>query len=178
MLAVPLVTQEPGEYNFTVNFKSAEEGESLEGSIDFTAVITATYEIKLTTKTGRLSTELTAGKDNEYKLIVTNNSSISVENITLSSTEPEGWQVNFDSKTIESIEAGATAEINAVINPPEKTIAGDYMLTFKASSENSESSIEVRATVETPTIWGIVGIGIIVVVIIGVAIIFTRLGRR
>ena len=178
MLAVPLTSQEPGEYNFTVNFKSAEEGDSLEGSIDFTAVITATYEIKLTTKTGRLSTELTAGKDNEYKLIVTNNSSISVENITLSSTEPEGWQVNFDNKTIESIEAGATAEITTVINPPEKTIAGDYMLTFKASSENSNSSIDVRATVETPTIWGIVGIGIIVIVIVGVAIIFTRLGRR
>jgi len=178
LVAVSLVKQEPGEYNFTVTFKSAEEGESLEGSMDFTAVITATYEIKLTTKTGRLSTELTAGKDNHYKLIVTNNSSISVENITLSSTEPEGWQVNFDKKTIESIEAGAEFEIDAVINPPEKTIAGDYMLTFNASSENSNSSIDVRATVETPTIWGIVGIGIIVVVIIGVAIIFTRLGRR
>lgn len=178
MLAMPLTSQEPGEYNFTVNFKSAEEGESLEGSIDFTAVITATYEIKLTTKTGRLSTELTAGKDNEYKLVVTNNSSISVENIAISSTEPEGWQVNFDEKTIESIEAGATAEITATINPPEKTIAGDYMLSFKAASENSNSSIEIRATVETPTIWGIVGIGIIVIVIVGVAIIFTKLGRR
>jgi uncharacterized membrane protein len=69
-------------------------------------------------------------------------------------------------------------EIDAVINPPEKTIAGDYMLTFNASSENSNSSIDLRATVETPTIWGIVGIGIIVVVIIGVAVIFARLGRR
>jgi len=178
MLAAPLITQEPGEYKFTVTFKSAVEGDTLEGSIEFTAVAPPTYEINLTTKTGRLSTELTAGKDNEYKLIVTNNSSTSVENITLSSTEPEGWQVNFDSKTIESIEAGATAEINAVINPPEKTIAGDYMLTFKASSENSTDSIDLRATVETPTIWGIVGIGIIVIVIVGVAIIFTKLGRR
>jgi uncharacterized membrane protein len=178
LVAMPLVKQQPGEYNFTVTFKSAVEGESLEGSMDFTAVITATYEIKLTTKTGNLNTKITSGKDNHFKLIVTNNSSTSVENIALSSTEPEGWQVNFDKKTIESIEAGANTEIDAVINPPEKTIAGDYMLTFKASSENSTDSIDVRTTVETPTIWGIVGIGIIVVVIIGVAIIFTRLGRR
>ncbi|MFZ3386342.1 MAG: NEW3 domain-containing protein [Candidatus Hydromicrobium sp.] len=178
LIAIPLVQQEPGEYELKATFKSAVEGDTLEGSIDFTAVITATYEISLTTKTGILSTELTSGKDNHYKLIVTNNSSTSVENITLSSTEPEGWQVNFDKKTIESIEAGANMEIDAVINPPEKTIAGDYMLTFSASSENSNSSIDLRATVETPTIWGIVGIGIIVVVIIGVAVIFARLGRR
>jgi uncharacterized membrane protein len=178
LMAIPVVQQEPGEYDLKVTFKSAVEGDTLEGSIEFTAVITATYEISLTTKTGRLSTELTSGKDNHYKLIVTNNSSTSVENITLSSTEPEGWQVNFDKKTIESIEAGANVEIDAVINPPEKTIAGDYMLTFNASSENSNSSIDLRATVETPTIWGIVGIGIIVVVIIGVAVIFARLGRR
>ncbi len=178
LIAVPLVKQEPGEYNFKATFKSAAEGDRLEGSIEFTAVITASYDITLTTKTGRLSTELTAGKDNHYKLILTNNSSTSVENITLSSTEPEGWQVIFDKKEIDAIGAGEELEIDVIINPPEKTIAGDYMLTFKASSENCSDEIEVRATVETPTIWGIVGIGIIVIVIVGVAIIFTRLGRR
>lgn len=178
LVAAPRVKQEPGEYNFTVTFKSAVEGDTLEASIDFTAVITANYEIKLTTKTGRLSTDITAGKDNHYKLLLTNNSSTSVENIKLSSTEPEGWQVDFDKKEIESIESGEELEIDVTINPPEKVIAGDYMLTFKASSENSEDEIELRVTVETPTIWGIVGIGIIVIVIVGVAIIFTRLGRR
>ena len=178
LLAVPRVKQEPGEYTIKATFKSAVEGDPLEGTIELTAVITATYEIKLSTKTGSLSTELTAGKDNHYKLIVTNNSSTSVENITLSSTEPEGWRVSFDKKEIESIGSGKNTEIDVVINPPEKTIAGDYMLSFKASSENSNSSIDLRVTVETPTIWGIVGIGIIVIVIVGIAIIFTRLGRR
>jgi len=178
LIAIPLVQQEPGEYELKATFKSAVEGDTLEGSIEFTAVITATYEISLTTKTGRLSTELTSGKDNHYKLILENKSSKSVENISLSSTEPEGWQVSFDKEKIESIEAGEKIEIDVTINPPEKTIAGDYMMTFNASSENSNDSIELRVTVETPTIWGIVGIGIIVVVIIGVAVIFARLGRR
>jgi len=178
LVAPPLVEQAPGEYEFTVTIKSAVEGDPLEESITFTAVITGTYEIVLTTKSGRLSTELTAGKDNPYTLVLTNNSSVSVENITLTSNEPEGWQVDFDSNEIESMEAGEEKEIELTINPPEKTIAGDYSLTFSAASENSNSSIELRTTVETPTIWGIVGIGIIVVVIIGIAIIFTRLGRR
>jgi uncharacterized membrane protein len=178
ILAIQLVDQVPGEYKFKANFKSAVEGDSLEGSIEFTAVVIALPDISLTTKTGRLSTELTAGKDNHYKLLLKNNSSVSAENITLSSTEPEGWQVSFDKKEIDVIEPGEELEIDVTINPPEKTIAGDYMLTFKASSENCNSKIELRATVETPTIWGIVGIGIIVIVIVGVAIIFTRLGRR
>jgi len=178
LMAIPRVQQKPGEYDFKVTFKSAVEGDTLEGSIEFTAVAPPTYEISLTTKTGMLSTKLTSGKDNHYKLIVTNNSSTSVENISLSSTEPEGWQVSFDKKTIESMEAGEILEIDVNINPPKKTIAGDYMLTFKASSKNSNSSINLRTTVETPTIWGMVGIGIIVVVIIGVAVIFAKLGRR
>jgi uncharacterized membrane protein len=178
LLAVENIPQEPGEYEFTVTFKSAVEGDTLEKSMVLTAVITATYEISLTTKTGVLSTDITAGKDNHYKLVLTNNSSTSVENISLTSTEPEGWQVDFDSKDIETIEAGEEKEIDVTINPPEKTIAGDYELTFKASSENSEDEVKLRVTVETSTIWGIVGIGIIVIVIIGVAIIFTRLGRR
>jgi len=178
LIAAETISQEPGEYDFKVTFKSAVEGDSLEESIVLTAVITATYDINLTTKTGILSTDITAGKDNHYKLILTNNSSTSVENISLTSTEPEGWQVDFDSKEIETIEAGEEKEIDVTINPPEKTIAGDYMMTFKASSENSEDEVELRVTVETSTIWGIVGIGIIVIVIVGVAIIFTRLGRR
>lgn len=178
LIAAETISKEPGEYDFKVTFKSAVEGDSLEESIVLTAVITATYDINLTTKTGILSTDITAGKDNHYKLKLINNSSTSVENISLTSNEPEGWQVDFDSKEIETIEAGEEKEIDVIINPPEKTIAGDYMMTFKASSENSEDEVELRVTVETSTIWGIVGIGIIVIVIVGVAIIFTRLGRR
>lgn len=178
LAAVPFKSHEPGEYTFTATFKSAVEGDTLEESIEFTAVVTATYGIELTTKSGMLSTDMESGKDNHYKLKVTNNSSTSLENIKLTSTEPEGWNVDFDMEEIESMEAEEEVEIDVTVNPPEKTIAGDYMLTFKASGEKASDDIELRVTVETPTIWGIVGIGIIVIVIIAVAIIFTRLGRR
>jgi uncharacterized membrane protein len=176
--AAPLVSQEPGEYTITMTFKSAIEGDPLEASIDVTAVLTATYELEFTTKTGLLSTDVTSGKDNHVKLVVNNNSSTSLENIKITSTEPEGWRVNFDTDKIESIEAGDSKEIDMTINPAEKAIAGDYMLTLKATSDKDSADMDLRVTVETPTIWGIVGIGIIVVVIIAVAIIFTRLGRR
>ncbi len=175
---VPVTSQEPGEYTITMTFKSAIEGDPLEASIDVTAVLTATYELEFTTKSGLLSEDMTSGKDNHFKLLVNNNSSTSLENIKITSTEPEGWRVSFDTDKIESIEAGDSKEIDMTVNPAEKAIAGDYMLTLSASSDKASDEMDLRVTVETPTIWGIVGIGIIVVVIIAVAIIFTRLGRR
>lgn len=175
-VAIPLVKMEPGEYDISV--KASNEDLGIEATAEFKAIITATYELDLTSKSGRLNTKVTSGKDNHYIIKLENKGSASIENISLSSDEPEGWLVEFDPKEIETLESGKTEEIDVTINPPEKTIAGDYMLTFSASSENSEDSIDVRVTVLTPTIWGWVGIGVIVIVIIGVAIIFARLGRR
>ena len=178
VISKPLVKQDPGEYDIKVIIKSSVEGEELEATAEVKAIITATYELSLTTKTGRLNTEVTLGKDNHYILKLKNFGSSSIENITLKSDEPEGWLIDFDKDKIETLESEETKEIDVTINPPEKTIAGDYMLNFSASSENSNSDIDIRVTVLTPTIWGWVGIGIIVIVIVGVAIIFARLGRR
>jgi len=52
------------------------------------------------------------------------------------------------------------------------------MLNFSVKSEDTTDNIDVRVTVETPSIWGWIGIAIIVIVVIGVAVIFARLGRR
>jgi len=178
VVAIPLVQVEPGEYDIKVTIKSNIEDDPLEGSAEFKAIVTSTYEMDLKTKTGRLSTDVTSGKDNHYKLIIKNNGSANIENITLTSSEPEGWKISFDTDEIEVLEAGQELEIDANIGPADKAIAGDYMVSFRASSDNAEDDIELRITVETPTIWGILGIAIIVIVIIGVAIIFARLGRR
>ena len=178
VVAAPLIKLEPGEYPISVTFKSVIEDDPLEGTTEFTAIITSTYEMNLKTKTGRLSTEVTSGQDNHYKLIITNDGSANIEDIKITSNEPEGWKIIFDTEEIEVLEAGEEIEINANIKPAEKTLAGDYMVEFKINSENAEDDVELRITVETPTIWGIIGIALIVIVIVGIAIIFTRLGRR
>ncbi len=178
VVAVPLVKLEPGEYPISVTLKSSIEDDPLEGTAEFTAIITSTYGMDLKTKTGRLSTDVTSGQDNHYKLIITNNGSANIEDIKITSNEPSGWKIVFDTEEIEVLEAGEEIEIDANIKPADKTIAGDYMVKFKINSENAEDDVELRITVETPTIWGIVGIALIVIVIVGIAIIFTRLGRR
>ncbi|MFO7929193.1 MAG: NEW3 domain-containing protein [Candidatus Humimicrobiaceae bacterium] len=174
--AMPLVKKQPGEYPIKVIASHEESG--LEETAEVNAIVTATYELDFTTKTGRLNTEVTSGKDNKYTLVLNNNGSDSIENLSLSVQEPEGWMVGFENDEIETLEAGEEKEVVVTIKPPEKTIAGDYMLSFSASSDNANDSLELRVTVLTPTIWGWVGIGIIVVVIVGVAVIFARLGRR
>jgi len=61
---------------------------------------------------------------------------------------------------------------------PNLIISGDYNIRFNASSEDGNDSLQVRTMVKTPLIWQIVGIGIIALVIAGIAVIFERLSRR
>ena len=64
------------------------------------------------------------------------------------------------------------------MEPPEKAIAGDYSITLNSDSPKANDDVELRVTVVTPTIWGWVGIGIVLAVIVGLALLFRQLGRR
>ena len=101
-----------------------------------------------------------------------------IENITFSSDNPGGWTVTFNPEKIDSLAVGTTRDIDVVIKAPRKTIAGDYMITLRTSSEVASDLMDIRITVLSPTVWGWVGAGIVVAVIAGLAVIFLRLGRR
>ena len=174
--AAPLIKQDPGEYDITITVKN--EDLKLEAQTTFKAIITSTYDFTLTSKTGMLNTKATSGKNNPFIIVLKSTGSADIENISLKADTPEKWIIKFEPEKIETFKSEETKEIKVTITPPDKTIAGDYMLTFSAKSENSSKNIDVRVTVETPSIWGWVGIGIIVIVVIGVAIIFAKLGRR
>jgi uncharacterized membrane protein len=66
----------------------------------------------------------------------------------------------------------------ARITPSGNAVAGDYMTTLTATTESASESIDVRVTVETAPIWGIVGVALIVAVIGGLVLVFRRYGRR
>jgi len=107
-----------------------------------------------------------------------NSGSADIESITFTSTKPEGWVITFNPEKVDVLEPGLAQDVDVVIEPAEKAIAGDYMITLKADSEESSDKMELRVTVLTPTIWGWVGIGIVLVVIAGLAVLFRQLGRR
>ena len=96
----------------------------------------------------------------------------------MSATPPSGWDVAFDQETLPEIPPGETAVVTATITPSEEAVAGDYVLTFSASGEDANDEIEVRTTVTPSAIWGILGIGLIVLTLAALAWVFRRFGRR
>lgn len=125
-----------------------------------------------------LSTSATAGGDKQYTLVVTNNGTSPAENITVSGSAPSGWTVTFDSDTIAELQPDASQNVVATIKPAAEAIAGDYVVTFSARSSESSDTADVRVTVETSIVWGIVGLAAIVLVIGGLLWVFQRYGRR
>jgi len=167
---------EPGDYVVTLEISSG----NIRETIEFKAVVTALYRFAFYTATGLLNTEVTAGEDNHFSLIVVNTGTATLERIDLSTyTKPRDWSITFNPERVELLEPGIAREIDVVITPPSKTIAGDWAATLSAwSSDLPASRVELRITVLTPTIWGWVGILIVLAIIAGLAVMFWRLGRR
>ncbi|MGH2536734.1 MAG: NEW3 domain-containing protein, partial [Candidatus Promineifilaceae bacterium] len=77
------------------------------------------------------------------------------------------------------IAAGGSAEVTATITPSEQALAGDYVVTFRATPEGgAAASAEFRITARTSTLWGVVGIGLIAVAVAVVGMAVSRFGRR
>jgi len=165
---------EPGEYQITLEATSGE----IKGSIRLTAVVTARYEMSLTTPDERLNTTATAGKDNYFSVVVANEGSAAIDNITFSSDKPSGWTIEFTPTKIDSLDTSGSQTVEVNIKPPPKTIAGDYEITITANGKQTKGDIKIRVTVETPTVWGWVGVIIILLVIAGVGFVFVRFSRR
>lgn len=167
---------EPGDYVVTVSASS----EDIQDSIELKAVVTALYRFAFYTTSGRLNTEVTAGKDNRLSIKVFNTGTDVINKVDLLSTKPSGWTITYEpTDKIEALEPGIAQELYLVIKPPRETIAGDYLVTLRALSTDLQTrEIELRVTVLTPTIWGWVGIIIVLAVVAGLAVMFRRLGRR
>ena len=165
---------EAGEYTIPVSAVSAND--SL--STDLKITITGTYSLALSTPNELLSFDAHANRESDVTLTVTNNSNVDLQNITLTSSAPSGWNVSFDTSSIDVLEAGATQEITAHVTPGDSAIAGDYVCTFTASCSETSANAEFRVSVKTQTIWGIVAILIILALIAGVAAVFKKYGRR
>jgi uncharacterized membrane protein len=164
----------PGEYKITLEVTSG----SIKETIDLYAVITANYDLTLTTPDGLLNTSATAGKDNFFTLQVQNSGTASIDNIAFSSDQPNDWAVTFNPERIASLNAGSAQTVTVNIKPEAKAISGDYGITLTAEGKQAAEIMDLRVTVNTPTIWGFVGVGIIVLVFAGLAFVFIRFSRR
>lgn len=163
-----------GEFPISVRAGSSQA----QATLNLRAVITGQAELNVTTPDGRLSAQATAGQENVLKMRVRNQGTAPARDVELSSFPPAGWNVEFEPKTIPEIAPDSFAEVTAKIKPSDKTVAGDYMLTITARSESISNSKDFRITVVTSTLWGIVGVGIIVIALGAVGWAVSRFGRR
>ncbi|MDP9250321.1 MAG: NEW3 domain-containing protein [Chloroflexota bacterium] len=144
--------------------------------------ITGTNAMTLTTPDQRLSNTGSAGSTISQQLVIQNGGTDALQQVTVSATTPTDWTVTYaPSGTVASIAANGSATVTASIVPSGDAIAGDYMVTFKATSGGSStttSSVDIRVTIETSPLWGFLGLGLILVVLFGLWWVFQRYGRR
>lgn len=141
-------------------------------------VITGSYKLELTTPTGLLSTDITAGGDRRVELLLRNTGSADLETIKMKFTAPSKWDVVFDPKEVGLIESGATATVFATIKADRNAIAGDYVTKMEASTPEASDEASFRVSVRTPLLWGWTGIIIILVALGSVYYLFRKYGRR
>ena len=189
---VTSVAVEPNsEANLTINVTPPEKasadtykialtaaGSGTSAKTNLEAVITGSYELKVTTPDGNLSTALQSGREKTIDVVVENTGSAPLTEVKLSATAPPNWETTFEPSTIPKIEPGDKATVKARITASDKAIAGDYVTTISASAAESSAEADFRISVETSMLWGLFAVAIILIVLGGFYYMVRKYGRR
>lgn len=126
----------------------------------------------------RLSGEATAGQESNFTFTLTNTGSAPATDLELASTPPNGWTVTFEPKQIAALGPNQSREVAVKIRPSERAVAGDYMVTVRASGGPLSEQVQFRTTVQTSTLWGAAGLGVIAISVLVLGAAVLRYGRR
>jgi uncharacterized membrane protein len=152
--------------------------EDAAATADLTMDISGQPRLDISGREGLVSTRASAGKETSVPVVITNTGTAPADEVELSGSAPSGWKITFDPKTIDHIAPNANKEVQGLITPTEKAIAGDYVTTIRASTRGESASTTFRVTVTTSTLWGIAGVGIIGVALLVMVGAVARFGRR
>ncbi len=169
----PPNTVAAGKYKVVAKV-SAEDASA---TADLVLDITGQPKIDISGRDGRLNASASAGKESSVPVVITNSGTAAAEQVELSGSGPSGWKINFEPKTVDRIAPNENKDVQALITPPEKAIAGDYATTLRASARGESASQTFRVAVVTSTSWAIVGvvlIGIALLVLVGAVAWFGR----
>ena len=162
--------------DYPVLVKVAAEGATAD--LRVTLQISGQGRLALSAKGDRLSGEAEIGKSSTYTLILNNDGTAAVDEIEMSGTVPTGWKVEFNPKTVATLAPNEKKEVQVVVTPSDKAIAGDSVASFRAAARGESSAADFRITVTTSTLWGLAGLGIIAVALLVLLGAVARFGRR
>jgi uncharacterized membrane protein len=170
----PPNTAAAGDYKITARVAA----EDASATADLGLTITGQPRLDVSGREGLVSTRAAAGKETTVPVVITNTGTAPADDIQLSGSAPSGWKITFDPKTIDRVAPNDNKEVQALITPTDKAIAGDYVTTIRASARGESASANFRVTVTTSTMWGIAGVGIIGVALLVMVGAVARFGRR
>jgi uncharacterized membrane protein len=163
------------EHPVTVSARSG----AFEASTNIKVTLKGTQDLKMASLAGTLNASVTAGNKAPVDFVVGNAGTAPIRNLSFITKKPgDKWTVEFKPDKIDALNPGEVREIKMEILAPDRTIAGDYLLSVTANSPETNKSVDFRVTVSTPTIWGWIGFAIVAIVVLGLAVVFFRLGRR
>jgi uncharacterized membrane protein len=166
---------EAAEHPVTIRARAG----AFEAAANLKVSLKGTQDLKMGSASGTLNTSVTAGKKTPIDFLLGNAGTAPIRNLSFVTKKPnDKWTVEFKPDKIDALNPGEVREIKMEILAPDRTIAGDYLLNLTANGPEITRSVEFRVTVSTPTIWGWVGFGIVALVVLGLAAVFFRLGRR
>jgi uncharacterized membrane protein len=170
----PPSSVDAGHYPVTVHI--AADGAKAEAKVALD--ITGEPKLALAGRQGLLSAHATAGRESTIPIIVANTGTAPAENVTLSGNAPTGWKIEFNPKTVARIAPNDKKEVQALITPADKAIAGDYVTGMTATAKGENGTANFRVTVTTATVWGVAGVGIIGAALLIMVGAVARFGRR
>jgi uncharacterized membrane protein len=140
--------------------------------------VTGQPKLDITGRDGSVSAKAEAGKETTIPVVITNSGTAPADQIELSGSGPSGWKVTFEPKQVDRIAAGQNQEVQALITPPAKAVAGDFVTSLRATSRGESASSSFRITVTTSALWGAAGVGVIGVALLILVGAVARFGRR
>ncbi len=171
----PYLLAEPNRYPLKVKVSSPEA----KAEAEIMVVLTGTYRLDAGTADGLLSLrEAYQGKEANLSFYVKNSGSAKQNNVKFLSFKPENWKVEFKPERLETLARGELKQVEVIITPAEQALVGDYSVTLSIEGEKAKKNLEFRVPVKASTAWGVIGLGIIVLVVVGLVVLFIRLGRR
>jgi uncharacterized membrane protein len=170
----PPSSSDAGRYPVAVSVSAEDASAKTELGLE----LVGQPRLQIAGRDGLVSARAEAGVQASVPVVVSNEGTAPADNVELSGSAPSGWKILFEPKTIERIEPGKEQEVQALITPTGKSLAGDYIATIRAASRGETNSAQFRVSVTTSTMWGVAGVGIIGAALLIMVGAVARFGRR
>jgi uncharacterized repeat protein (TIGR01451 family) len=175
LMVAPPSAVETGTYPIIVYIES-DDGLVMK-QIDLKVNIVGSYTLGLDLST--LYTTVTIGNSVTFTATVRNTGKSPITTLYLETVLPEDWEASINPVQVSLLDLKESTTFTFVAETPNDTVAGDYLVTVQAVSDQAESDeVDLRVTAKASTSWGFIGIGLAGVFVIGLVIVFMKFKRR